>query len=292
MSEGEEFERLSNWGRWGADDALGTLNLVDSAAVLRGLASVRHGIVISMAREILPSGAPGSSASVHHRMLDHPLDPAAAVDSVEIAPHGFEVTHMDALGHIFHEGRVFGGRRVADVLSQNGLAFGDIASLSGGIVTRGLLVDVPYLRGVDRLTPADVVSAADLDRAISIASVRVHPGDALVVRAGMELQSARDRTSTNRRTGLDVSCVSWMRDHDIAVYVGDCMDAVPSGGQYETPLHTIGLVSMGLVLVDVPAVESLAEACRAYRTWDFLFVCAPLPIKGATGSAVNPLAIL
>jgi kynurenine formamidase len=231
-------------------------------------------------------------AAVQQRMLFHSVESGGALDAVEIAPHGLQVTHIDALSHAFHGGRAYPGRPAADALSHDGLRFGDVAALAGGIVTRGILADVPRARGIDRLEPGERVTAADIGDALEFAAVPAQPGDALIVRTGIELQSEEDRTSTSLRTGLDATSVRWMREHDIAIYAGDCVESAPLEDPDENPLHGVGLVSMGLVLIDAPTVERLADACHEAGRREFLFVCGALPIAGGTGSAVNPLAIL
>jgi kynurenine formamidase len=292
MSGPPSFDGLANTGRWGHDDVRGTLNLITADAVTRGVATVRHGRVVSLARPMDPGQRIEPPSLVAHRMLYQGHEPTGALDSVEIAPHGFEVTHLDALGHSYHDGWVYNGRRAADVVTPEGLTFSDITALAGGIVTRGVLLDVAAARGVDGLLPTDVISAADFDAAERLAGVTVGSGDAVVLHSGIERQSDRDRTSGTQRTGVDASTAAWMHARDVAVYAGDCLDARPSVDAIDWPLHSIGLVGMGLVLVDAPLVGPLAAACREAGRYEFLFVCAPLPIRGATGSAVNPLAIL
>lgn len=287
----DEFRRLSNWGRWGPDDEIGTLNLIDAAAVLRGVASVRDGTVVSLARTILPNRPMKAPAAVQQRMLFHSADSQGALDAVEIAPHGLEVTHIDALSHAFHDGRAYPGRPSAEALSHDGLRFGDVAALAGGAVTRGILADIPRARGIERLEPGERVTGVGIEHALK-GRVRPRSGDALVLRTGIELQGEEDRTSSSRRTGLDMTAVRWMREHDIAIYAGDCVEAAPLKDPDENPLHGVGLVSMGLVMIDAPTVERLADACHDAGRWEFLFVCAALPIEGATGCAVNPVAVL
>lgn len=292
MSTTNEFERLSNWGRWGPDDELGTLNLIDNDAIRRGLSSAKHGEVVSLARIIDPrSGIPLPSFAQHHMLYDTSAA-KGVLDSVDIAPHGLEITHIDALGHNFHNGQAYGGRPSAELISFEGLAELDVAVLAGGIVTRGVLLDIPKARGVRALTRTDVVTSADLDRALELTGLEVLSGDAVVVRTGIELQPREHRHSEVQRTGVDASCVVWFRERDVAVYAGDCIEALPSPGEYPMPLHTLGLVSMGLTLIDAPFVEPLAQACDRLDQYEFLFVCGALPLKAASGSAVNPLAIL
>jgi kynurenine formamidase len=232
-----------------------------------------------------------SPAFVRHRMLYQQHDPSGALDSVEIAPHGFEVTHMDALSHVYLDGSVYNGRRADEVVTAEGVSFGDVAALGNGVVGRGILLDVAAARGLSSLPPGESVTADDLDRAEQASGATTGPGDIAVVRTGIDLQNPSDRLSAQRRTGLDVSCVRWLRERDVGAYAGDCIEVLPSR-HIEMPLHRLGLAGMGLVLIDAPLLEPLHEAALELDQRTFMFVCAPLPIKGATGSAVNPIAIL
>jgi kynurenine formamidase len=292
MTDRSAFESLSNWGRWGPDDDRGTLNLIDSDAVLRGISAVRWGRVISLSRELVPGATLAPPAFVHHRSLYQQHAPSGALDSVEIAPHGFEITHIDALSHVYFEDFVYNGRNVEETITPGGIVFGDVAALSGGIVSRGILLDVARSRGVGHLAPTDTVTASDLDVAEALTDATVSAGDVLVLRTGIELQGREMRVSSAQRTGIDTSCLEWMHQRGVGAYAGDCIEALPLAAGVEMPLHRFGLAGMGLVLIDAPLLEPLAAVCQELVQSTFLFVCAPLPIRGASGSAVNPLAIL
>lgn len=280
---------LSNAGRWGPDDERGTLNLVDAAAVRRGTAEVRDGAVVSLARE-LHDGVPG----FQHLMLYDAHAPRASQDATLIRSHGFEVTHVDALAHGFFEGSVYNGRRAADVVRPDGLAFGSIAALADGLVTRGVLLDVPRTQGREHLAAGDGIGAAELRAAEAAAGVTVMPGDAVFLRSGLDLRVARTGADLygEPREGLLADALTWLRERDVAALCADCIERLPSG--YERlpmPLHQIGLAAMGLVMVDGCDLERLADACRHRERSTFLLTAAPLPIRGGTGSPVNPLAV-
>lgn len=288
-------EECSNVGRWGPDDQRGTLNHITAADVIAAASLVRSGRVISLAHEIRPSAEPGSPVRL---TLTDGLEPNAgsASDEVAIAPHGFAVTHVDALGHIVHDGRMWNGRTPSDEISAAGLRFASVRALSGGIVTKGVLLDIPRASGVERMPVGHTVSTMDLDRAESFAGVQVSRGDAMIVRLGLDddgLEGASRDRAPEPRAGLGVDCVAWIHARSVAAYGGDCVERLPSEIQgLAMPLHQIGVVAMGLVMLDNLAVEELAVACVELGRWEFLLVCGPLPILGATGSAVNPLAVL
>jgi kynurenine formamidase len=283
--------RVSNTGRWGLDDEIGTLNYVEPSHMVRAARLVRAGRSISLAWE-LQRGGGTSTPSVVHRMLFQSYRPTGAVDSLEIAPHGLGITHIDALGHGWFEGVMYNGRNAAEVVSDSGLLFGHLNALRQGIVTRGVLLDVAAARGVPALRPGDIVTPADLDAAEQRIGISLGQGDALLLRTGIGTQSDNDRLSTVHRTGLSLDCLPWIHERRIAVYAGDCVDALPSSHPDTfMPLHTIGLASMGLIFVDALALEPLVALAAELGRSEFLFVCAPLPLPGGTGCAVNPLAV-
>ena len=286
-------ERCSNLGRWGSDDQLGTLNLIDDAVRLAALRSVRIGEVATLGA-VLPVGRSRqeypSAEGVWRR------DAISSFDALTLDVHGYEATHLDALGHVFLEERTWGDRAAADVLGAAGLDFGSIlAAAERAIVTRGVLLDVAGVRGVQWLTPSDGIGAADLEAAEASAGIRVGVGDAIFVRSGHGLRAAAEGEShdeTAPHEGLLPEAVEWLWRRDVAVYSGDCIEQRPGrSARVPMPLHQIGLAKMGLWILDCPDVETLAAACRRNGRSEFLLIVAPLKIPGGTASAVNPLAI-
>jgi kynurenine formamidase len=288
------FERCSNAGRWGPDDQLGTLNFVTAEKRRAAARLVETGRLVSMARRLRRDASRNNPYPIAHRMMAG-LEPGAigSSDAVEIAPHGYAVTHLDALGHAFFGGGAWNGRRVADIAGPGGLAFGDIVPQRLGVFTRGVLLDVARARGAPWLEAGDGIAVADLEAAERLAGVRVGSGDALVVRVGLTpREAAQGEEDPRQRAGLLPECIPWLYEREIAVYGGDCIEQLPSGfAAVPAPLHQVGLVAMGLVMLDNPEVEELAAAVAAEGRSEFLLTCAPLPIPGATGSPVNPLAV-
>lgn len=294
------FETCSNVGRWGPDDGVGTLNLITAEKRLAALAIPRRGTVVPLGHE-LPIGSsrqavPSAELDVRYRPAgsDAPVD---THDTLHLSIHGFEVTHLDAPAHVFFEGRAFGGRDAADVAGSRGLAAGSIAPIAErGIVTRGVLLDVAAARGVDHLSPGDGIGVADLETAQARAGVRVESGDAVIVRAGHAIRKAREGEAHDEAApheGLLAEVMPWLHERGVAVYGGDCIERRPSGyARVPMPLHQVGLVAMGLCILDVVDVEALASACREEGSHAFLLIASPLRVPGGTGSAVNPLAIL
>lgn len=296
MSEEQVLALLktcSNIGRWGPDDERGTLNYVTPDVVVGAVRTVTEGRVVSLGHILDPVASPKNAEPFVHRMHDLGLDTIGALDTITVTPHGFGVTHLDAIAHVYFEGAAYNGRRVADVLTASGMTYGSIAALGDGFVTRGFLLDVARARGVPYLAPDDGVTLDDLQRAEALAGDRVRRGDAVFVRVGLAAREAVEGPEDPTiRSGITPECIPWFHEREIAVYSGDCVDQMPSG--YERmllPLHQVACVVMGLVMLDNTAVEDLAATAAALGRWTFLMTCAPLRVPGGTGSPVNPLAI-
>jgi kynurenine formamidase len=287
------FERCSNWGRWGVDDEQGTLNLITPEKRRKAINDVRVGRCVSIGRDLVTTGSNQIPPSTVHLMTYAGAKPTWSQDALIMSVHGFEVTHMDAVAHAFFEGRTYNGRAVEDVILPGGVAFGSIQAAKDGICTRGVLLDVPAARGVEHLEPGDGISDQDLEAAERIAGVRVESGDIVIVRSGIDFREARDGIGPREpREGLLPAAVLWLHERDVAAFSGDCIERLPSGyRRVPLPLHQVGLVAMGLTILDATDVESLRRVCSEENRHDFLFVAAPLRLPGGTGSPVNPLVI-
>jgi kynurenine formamidase len=168
-----------------------------------------------------------------------------------------------------------------------------IMAMKNGVVTRGVFLDVARTRGVQWLEPSEGVTADDLDAAEQMAGVKVETGDALFLRVGLGArEAARGPENPSIRAGVNPTCLPWIHEREVAVFSGDCVDQIPSGyDRVPLPLHQIGLVAMGLCLLDNTDMEALAQATARSGANEFLFCAAPLRIPGGTGSPVNPVAI-
>lgn len=288
------FEAAKNWGRWGADDGKGTLNLITPAKRVEAAQLVRTGRSLSLAQPLSKHASVKNPRPITHLTAFEAHQPRAMIDYFGMVPHGFSVTHLDAIGHVFFEDTLYNGHRAADVCSKSdGLLECSIYAQREGIFTRGVLLDVAAARGVDWLEPDAYVTVADLEAAEAHGGVEVSSGDALLVRVGRDAcEEARGVGDQSQRAGLDAAAVGWLAERDIAVFGGDCIERMPYPSErFPVPLHQIGCVAMGLVLLDTPLVEDLARACAEQGRFEFLLTCAPLPIPGGTGSPVNPLAV-
>jgi kynurenine formamidase len=289
----ELFTTCSNHGRWGEDDERGTLNYVTPEKRLAAIASVRDGVSVPLAHPLVTRGSRQVPPSAVHVLTYSGYEPHSALELLSLSPHGFEMTHLDAVCHMFFEGGAYNGRRAADVLSRAGLTFGSITAAEDGIVTRGVLLDVARARGVEYLEAGDGIGVADLVAAEELAGVRVESGDVVFVRSGLRLRQEREGDlAPSPREGVLPETLPWFHERQIAVYSGDCIERQPSGyTRVKFPLHQIGLSAMGLSLMDSSDCEGLAEACAGHGRGHFLVVIAPLRVPGGSASPVNPLAI-
>jgi kynurenine formamidase len=220
--------------------------------------------------------------------------PIGCVDAVVIDMHGFSITHLDAVAHVYRGQDVYNGREAASVALPGGLAFGDILVQKDGMFTRGVLLDVAAVRGSAWLMPDEGVTAADLSAAEDRQGLKVESGDCIFVYTGLQKREAAEGPENlGERVGIMPDAIRWMHEREIAIYSGDCVDAFPNpyGARYAIYFHAIALAGMGLILLDIPALEPLVEVCEELGRSDFLLTMAPLRLKGGTGCPVNPIAL-
>jgi len=282
-------ETCSNVGRWGPDDVLGTLNLITPEHRLKAMRLVERGIVVSLAHLLSPQ----PDGLVRQEMLAPSRGIRSASDRISIAPHGFAITHLDSLGHVAFDEELYNGRSAVREITAEGLGWGSIAAARGGIVTRGVLLDIAEATGRECLEAGDFVEPEDLDRAAEQAGITLEPGDAVLVRVGLGLRIDRDGPEDpTLRAGLSSRCIPWFHARDIALFGGDCIERLPSDyPSLPLPFHALVLGVMGMPILDNVDMERLRAACAEVQRRAFMLVVAPLPIDRATGSAVNPLAI-
>jgi kynurenine formamidase len=290
----ELYKRLSNWGRWGDDDEAGTLNLIDSAAVRRGVASVRTGRRLSLAMPLDDRGP--QMGFIKGRI--NPLRTMIAINEPwndDVVTMGLQAaTHWDALAHMSFEGSLYNGFP-ADTVTAHGAARCGIDK-APPIVTRGVLLDVARVRGVDRLDGGAVVTADDLDGALEAARVTTEPGDVVLVRTGqIQLFHQGDRMAyPYPSAGLGMSAAEWMHAHDVAAVAADnlTLEAVPCEiDEPFIPVHILHLVAMGLTQGQNWDLEALGAACADDGDYTFLLDATPQPFTGGLGSPVNPVVI-
>ena len=305
------YTSLSNWGRWGPDDELGTLNLITPEKRAKAARLVREGVSISCARTLSFEAIPDNPVPPQHFMLRSGEGEAServgrsnARDAFLIAPHGHTITHLDAPSHTFVRvtpdapWTMFNGKRRELVKTVEGATAGSVELVGEGIVSRGVLLDIARVRGVDWLDASAPVFPEDLEAAEAAQGVRVEPGDILFVRTGYprRLAEGGPRKPGEGMTGFQAACLPWLRERDVALIGTDTAnDVAPSqypGLGTNGAVHGVAMGGIGLWLLDNPTFEDLAVACAARGRWEFLAIVAPLKLERGTGSPVNPLALL
>lgn len=309
------FDSLSNWGRWGDDDELGTLNLITNEKRVQAAALVRDGVTVSLARILDPDNPDslGRGSTLQrfmvwtgdagipddHLQLDAPSTERvrlrAAREYVGMVAHGSQ-THVDALSHVMWDGKMYNGFPASATTTQFGATKLSIHQVEAGIVSRGVVLDIAALRGVDWLGVGDAVFPEDLDAAEERQGVRVEEGDVLLIRTGNFKRVAAEGIDPKQgQAGYSAACLPWLHERGVAMISADSInDVQPSGFdrvELMAPIHSVGLVAMGLWLVDNMALDDVAETCARLNRWDFLFSMSVLRVVGATSSPVNPVAI-
>lgn len=292
------FERLKNWGRWGADDQRGALNLITDATRARAAALVTEGVTVSAANPVPVVPGPNNFRPALRAVLAGGdvvgEGMASASDLTTIAPHGFATSHLDALCHVFWNRQMYNGYPAARMTST-GAEVCAIDVAREGIVSRGVLLDLPRLFGRDFLDRGEAITTEDLEAAEARQGLRVEEGDILLVRTGRHLREGTEGETILMQgaAGLHVSAMPWIKERGVAVLGSDGIsDVLPSGCEgNRLPVHVATLVAMGVHLLDNLALENLAAACARRGRWAFQLVIAPLIIERGTGSAVNPIAI-
>jgi kynurenine formamidase len=291
------------WGRWGEADERGALNLLTPERVARAAALATSGRVVPCGRRLPVRPAPDNPTPAAHYMLAagdvaalaRDTDLQGSSDFVGVAFHGMAVSHIDALCHIFVEGQMYNGVPATEVTSR-GARRNAITAAGDGIVGRGVLLDIPRLRGVDWLEPGEAITPDDLGRACAAEGITPGSGDIVLISTGRDAR--RDRhgpwdPDAVGLAGLDAECVPWLAERDPAVLGSDGVsDVLPANPhRWPMPVHMCLLVGMGVHLLDNLKLDRLAEACAAEGRWEFLFAVGPLQIGGGTGSPVNPVAV-
>jgi kynurenine formamidase len=287
------FRRCSNTGRWGADDELGTLNYITPTKRVAAAALVRTGEVVSVSRDLTTRQSKSNAQPVVHTIAFSDANSPSVVDSFAIASHGMVVTHMDALCHFSWKDQFYNGRKRSETLTASGAKWGSIYAQRQGIFTRGVLLDVAAARGVRWYNSDEYVTVADFEAAEQRQRVRVGSGDAIFVRTGMErMEAEQGEQDIYPRAGLHAECAEWMHDRQVSVYGGDCIEKLPYPSEsFTSAIHMIVLASMGLPILDWPALTELAATCERLRRWDYLLTTAPLRLPGGTASPINPLCL-
>lgn len=295
---------LNNWGRWGEDDQKGTLNHLSKEKTLQALSLVTEGQTVSCARQVEFTAAADVPKPPQHYMVSagdnyrkgEGVDRQVAMDYFGLIFHGHTVTHIDSLAHFFWDGQTFNGRPSSVVSTTEGATEFDVMAASEGIVTKGVLVDAPLVRGVEYIERGDGVGISDIEGAEQKHGVRLERGDVLLMRTGQlgrrEVTGPVD-TWVDGSSGPSPEILPLLHEREIAVMGSDTgNDVVPNPYQrFSNPVHQVGIVGLGLWILDNAWLDDLAEACRQRGKWEFMISILPLKLPTVTGSPVNPVVV-
>ncbi len=299
------YAELSNWGRWGADDELGTLNHLTPERRRHATTLVELGRTVSLAHDLGVAPSPETPFPAHHHMLasgdarENTGIPGyeASRDYVGTEVHGLGITHVDALCHMFVRGRMYNDRPASDVRSD-GARSNTIMAFAGGVVGRGVLLDVAAAQGVQHLDGGAIVTRAQLEDAERALGVDVGAGDILMIATGRDARRRAAGGALNPGAGMagvHPDCLAFFKEREIALLGSDGIsDPMPGLGipNWHFPVHQIGITGMGLPLVDNLHLGRVGDACRDARRYEFLFTLGTLRIAGGTGCPANPIAVL
>lgn len=286
------FNEVSNWGRWGAEDQRGTLNLITPEKRRQAAALVREGISVSLTQDFSTMEDVDNTTPMEMVMSVDPGAPVA-MEEWQIFYHGLTYAHMDALCHARYKGKTYNGFDATDA-TESGCSTSGIEHLKEGILSRGILVDMPRLKGVPYLEPGTPVLASDIEAWEAQTGLTIGPGDVVLVRTGRwgKREEIGPYSLMGGSPGVHVSALPLMRERDVAVLATDVgLDVSPSGVDgVVIPTHTVAIAGIGLIIIDNADLEALAETAARLDRWEFMFSVAPIPVVGATGSVINAVA--
>ncbi len=328
MADLSEFRRVandvSNWGRWGPDDQLGTLNFITPDKVRQAAGLVRHGKVFPLGVDFGSSGPQGAFQFRHNPVLVMTVDggdvntlarygpgwaanPTAQqmgnyfVDNVFRFNEDMVImplqaaTQWDALSHVYYEDKLYNGFPAASVTSLGAFHCSIDKVDVKGITSRGVLLDVVRHRGAEVfLEQGNPITGSELDDVARAQGVAIERGDIVLIRTGWWTRFLQTGDGTEPFSGLHWQCASWLHDHEVAAVASDNLqveDLVPDVDGVFLPLHLLCLRDMGLMLGEYWDLTALAEDCAADGVYEFQLVAPPLRFVGAVGSPVNPIAI-
>ncbi|MFF7950588.1 cyclase family protein [Streptomyces griseorubiginosus] len=297
-------KRVNNWGRWGADDEIGTLNLITDEVVREAVATVRTGrrvpLALPMKQDGVQTGMMPGRVNPLHTMVQinqELFGPGTVACSDDVVTMGLQAaTHWDALTHASHSGMLYNGRPAGTITAHGGAEFSGIDK-ARHVVSRGVLLDVARARGVARLDGGHAVTPEDLETAEELAGTRVRAGDVVLVRTGqIQAYLAGDREAyAYPSPGLSVRTPEWFHARDVAAVANDTLTFEIFPPEIEDlwlPVHALDLVEMGMLQGQNWNLEELSTACGEEGRYTFLLSAMPEPFVGGTGTPVAPVAIL
>ena len=258
---------------------------------------VQKGRAVTLSREfpVTPAANNPSPALHYMRRGTRPNGGGSATDFYGISYHGQATTHLDALCHVWDSNGMWNGRDADDVIDFDGAKWGSVEHWKEGIITRGVLLDVPRFRGTDFVTHEEPIHGWELEDVAKAEGITLSPGDAICVYGGREAWNRVNplwgSDPNGHRAGLHASCLKFLRESDCCLLVWDMMDYQPNG--YDLPWSVHGSIfAYGIGLLDNALLEPLAQVCAEENRWEFMLTVNPLRVVGGTGSPVNPIALI
>jgi kynurenine formamidase len=291
----EMMKSLSNWGRWGKQDQLGTMNLITPEKKRRSAQLIKEGFSVSLARNVIKVKSDGSEPFEHSvKTTSLSSDLGSAGDRYCVDYHGFTQTHLDALCHLFYMGKMYNGYSQNEV-TQTGAGKLSVIQMKSGLATRGVLMDIPRLLGQKYLNASRAIYPEDLQAWEKKAGLQVESGDIILIRTGRWARRAAEGEWDIMKgsAGLHASCLPWLKKRDVAIIGSDlATDVMPSGVEdFLLPVHWVAIVAMGTPILDNCDLELLSEEANRRSRWAFFITAGPLAVEGGTGSPINPIAI-
>lgn len=299
--------QLSNWGRWGTDDRVGTLNHLSPDRVLAATKAICSGRIVSLSLALGASGPQmgmGGRINPVHTMSMTPADFSGRPDGMVFADDFIfmplqAATQWDGLAHVGYDDFLYNGVPAGSVGPRAGSSDLSIEHVAQhGVAGRGVLLDVARYLGVDRLEAGQGISRADLEATAAHQGTTVEPGDIVLFRTGWIRCFTLDGEAArywNGEPGLTLDCCSWLHENDIAAVASDNWGIEvmePNDTGYTTVVHAVLIRDMGMSLGELFVLDELAEACAERNDWTFFFTAPALRVVGGVGSPITPLAIL
>jgi kynurenine formamidase len=295
------FREVTNWDHWRDRPEVGALHFITAERIVAASGLVRRGLTVSLGRPLdTQAGIDNPEPAQHEMTMLADVDIGSGSvrftkDYVGVDYHNEGHSHIDALCHVAYKGFLYNGTP-DNAVTARGATADSIEVLANGLVGRGVLLDIPRLRGLSWLEPGQHVFRADLEAAEREQGVTVGEGDVLLVRTGhsRRLSELGPWPVADLKSGLHPTAMPFVAERGVSALGGDGnSDTAPSSTEgVDFPIHVLALNAMGVHLLDYLQLEDLLTACERAGRWEFLFVAAPLRIPGGTGSPVNPLAIL
>ncbi len=288
------------WGRWGEDDQRGALHHLSPDRVAAAARLVLKGVSVTLSLPLnTQSAVHNPQPAIHYMTASSGADIGSGSlhflkDYIGVDYHNDGHSHIDALCHIAYKGRLYNAKP-EDAITAQGAPVNSIEVLTDGLIGRGVLLDIPRVRGERWLEPGEQVFRADFEAAERGQGVVVGAGDILLVNTGhaRRLGELGPWDTAHAKAGLHPTAISFAAERRIAALGSDGnSDTAPSSTDgVDFPIHVLAINAMGIHLLDYLQFEDLRAACERRGRWEFLFVAAPLRITGGTGSPVNPLAV-